>query len=87
MLCIGNVYIADSNNSRIRKVTISTGIIATIAGTGSHTFSGDSGPASSAALYYSTGVALDTSGRVITTIEPFHNVLFNTSIYRQRVHR
>jgi hypothetical protein len=56
------VYIADFNNNRVRKVTISTGIITTIAGTGSATFSGDNGQASSAALYNPVGLALDASG-------------------------
>ena len=60
---IGNVYIADTNNNRIRKVTVSTAIITTIAGTGSTTFSGDNGAATSATLYYPWGVTVDASGR------------------------
>ena len=59
---IGNVYIADRYSSRIRKVTVSTGIIATIAGSGTSSYSGDNGPATSAALYEPFGVALDASG-------------------------
>ena len=62
---IGNVYIADSSNHRIRKVTISTGIITLIAGTGSTTFSGDTGAATSATLNNPFGVALDASGRIL----------------------
>ena len=62
---IGNVYIADSYNSRIRKVTVSTGIISTIAGTGASSYSGDNGAATSATLYYPAGVALDASGRIL----------------------
>ena len=62
---IGNVYIADSSNHRIRKVTISTGIITLIAGTGSATYSGDNGAATSAALNFPLGVAVDTSGRIL----------------------
>jgi len=62
---IGNVYIADSGNHRIRKVTVSTGIISTIAGTGTSSHSGDEGAATSATLYQPTGVALDSSGRVL----------------------
>ena len=58
-----NVYIADTHNHRIRKVTISTGIITTIAGTGTGSYSGDNGPATSAALYHPTKVALDSAGR------------------------
>ena len=62
------MYIADGYNNRIRKVTVSTGIITTIAGTGIGTFSGDGGPATSATLYYPTGVALDTSGSMSLVI-------------------
>ena len=62
---IGNVYIADYLNNRIRKVTVSTGIISTIAGTGSYSYSGDNGAATSAELFYPTGVAVDASGRIL----------------------
>jgi hypothetical protein len=59
---IGNVYIADSKNHRIRKVTVSTGIITTIAGTGTSSLSGDNGQATSASLSEPNGVALDLLG-------------------------
>ena len=62
-LQLGSVYIADMYNNRIRKVTVSTGIITTIAGTGSTSYSGDDGPATSATLDYPYGVAVDSSGR------------------------
>ena len=42
---LGNVYIADTFNHRIRKVTVSTGIITTFAGTGTAGYSGDGGAA------------------------------------------
>ena len=58
----GNVYIADGGNHRIRKVTISTGIITTFAGTGTGSYGGDNGPATSATLYYPYGVAVDSAG-------------------------
>ena len=58
----GNVYIADTGNHRIRKVTISTGIITTFAGTGTASYSGDNGPATSATLNYPYGVAVDSAG-------------------------
>ena len=61
-LLLDNVYIADQSNNRIRKVTVSTGIITTIAGTGATTFSGDNGAATSAALYYPGGVKVDSTG-------------------------
>ena len=56
------MYIADKNNHRIRKVTVSTGIITTYAGTGTRSYSGDDGPATSAALNLPYGIALDSAG-------------------------
>ncbi len=67
ILIIGNVYIADSYNNRIRKVTISTGIITLIAGTGTTGFSGDNGAATSALLNNPFAVALDAAGKIIIT--------------------
>jgi sugar lactone lactonase YvrE len=57
---IGNLYIADTGHNRIRKVSPS-GIISTIAGTGSSGSNGDGGPATSAALAGPTGLALDVA--------------------------
>jgi uncharacterized protein (TIGR03437 family) len=58
----GNLYIADTYNSRIRKVT--NGAITTVAGNGTQSFSGDNGPATSAQLYGSHGVAAGPDGSV-----------------------
>ena len=60
----GNIYIADTNSNRIRLVTKSTGIITTVAGDGSISYSGDGGLATSAGLYYPYGVAVDASGNI-----------------------
>jgi sugar lactone lactonase YvrE len=59
----GNLYIADSENSRIREVA-TNGIITTVAGTNSSGFSGDGGPAANASLDYPGGVAVDSSGNL-----------------------
>ena len=98
---IGNVYIADYDNNRIRKVTVSTGVISTIAGTGAAAFSGDNGAATSATLNYPIGVALDASGRILYNC-PLHRYTVSSAMfdeiffylflifpvrYRQRVHR
>ncbi len=56
----GNLYIADSLNNRIRKV--SGGTIATIAGNGAFSYSGDGGQATSAQLFAPQAVAVDASG-------------------------
>ena len=55
------MYISDENN-RIRKVTASTGIIITVAGTGSTSYNGDNLLATSATLLSPSGITLDTSG-------------------------
>src|SRR6266480_1561147 len=60
----GNLYIADQNNHRIRKVDAATGIITTVAGNGSPAFAGDGGAATSASLNYPDRVALDASGNL-----------------------
>ena len=60
----GNLYIADTGNQRIRMVSAATGIITTIAGTGTAGFSGDRGLATSAEVYNPEGLAVDSSGNV-----------------------
>lgn len=58
----GNLYIADSANNVVRKV--SGGIISTVAGDGTGGYSGDTGPATSAELLSPGGVAVDSSGNI-----------------------
>lgn len=60
----GNLFIADYNNSRVRKVSNATGIITTIAGTGATGFSGDGGIATAAELFNPSGVAVNRQGDV-----------------------
>ncbi len=59
----GNIYIADMNNGRIRKVDTS-GIISTVAGNGTFGFSGDGGPATDASLNFPSDVSVDGSGLI-----------------------
>jgi len=58
-----NLFIADFDNLRIRKVSAS-GIITTVVGNGTQGFSGDGGPATSAELYHPTGAVVDVSGNL-----------------------
>src|ERR1700733_2883779 len=65
----GNIYIADRTNDRVRKVTISSGYISTVAGNGSSCSSptggcGDGSAATSANLTSPNSVALDSSGNI-----------------------
>ena len=60
----GNIYIADSNNYKVRKISRGAGIITTYAGTGISGSSGDGGQATSAQMTLSYGLALDRSGNL-----------------------
>ena len=59
----GNLFIADTNNNRIRKVTPG-GTITTVAGNGIRSFSGDGGPATSASISLVYEVAVDAAGNL-----------------------
>ncbi|MCH8266466.1 MAG: hypothetical protein IH846_03000, partial [Acidobacteria bacterium] len=59
----GSLYIADTVNQRVRKVS-STGTITTLAGNNLFKFSGDGGPATSASLNFPTSAALDALGNL-----------------------
>ena len=60
----GNLYIADRYNNMVRKVTASSGLMTTIAGSGSYNYNGDGIPAATAGMNYTTGVAVDAAGNV-----------------------
>ncbi|MCB0175461.1 MAG: hypothetical protein KDJ52_23600 [Anaerolineae bacterium] len=65
----GDLYIADANNNRIRKVVMATGVITTVAGSGptghaNGDFSGDGGLATEAALNYPSNVTVDKAGNL-----------------------
>ena len=60
----GNLFIADTGNHRIRRVDAASGIITTVAGNGTQTFSGDGGPATSAGLVEPFSVVVDAQGNL-----------------------
>ena len=60
----GNIYIADTGNNVIRKITVATGIIDTVAGDGTAGFKGDGGKATLAELSGPVGVTVDASGNI-----------------------
>jgi streptogramin lyase len=72
----GNVFIADWNNKRIRRVDAATGNITTVVGNGSYGFSGDGGPATSAVITRPMDLALDSAGN-----------LFFVDYYNHRIRR
>jgi sugar lactone lactonase YvrE len=60
---VGNLFIADFWNNRIRKVD-TNGIITTVAGIGTNSYSGDGGAATNTSLYNPIGVACDAYGNL-----------------------
>jgi sugar lactone lactonase YvrE len=60
----GNIYFCDDQNSRLRKITAATGIITTIAGTGTNGYNGDNIPAATAQLSSPSGVCVDAAGNI-----------------------
>jgi uncharacterized protein (TIGR03437 family) len=59
----GNIYVADGNNNRIRKIT-PQGIISTVVGSGKGGFLGDGGQATKAEIFHPNDVALDRQGNL-----------------------
>ena len=60
----GNLYIADTDNNRIRRVSAADGTITTIAGTGDSGYAGDGDPAVNALIGFPKAIAVDASGNV-----------------------
>ena len=61
---IGNLYITDAGNHRIRRVDHTSKYITTVAGTGVTPFNGDNIPAVNADLFTPTGIAIEPSGKM-----------------------
>ncbi|GHC32018.1 hypothetical protein GCM10010507_00190 [Streptomyces cinnamoneus] len=70
----GNLYIADSENHRVRRVDARTQTISTVAGNGNQEFSGDDGPAVDASLSGPRGIAVDAEGNLYIADTDHHRV-------------
>ena len=68
---VGNVLIADTDSSRVRKVD-SNGVITTVAGNGAWSYTGDGGPATTASFNLPYGITLDSSGDVFV-VDMYNN--------------
>ena len=71
---IGNVYIADTSNHRVRRVDVANGTVHTLAGGGQAGFGGDGGPAADALLHRPVAVATGPSGNVYIADAGNHRV-------------
>jgi sugar lactone lactonase YvrE len=76
----GRLYIADTDNHRVRVVDLTTGVISTFAGNGQAAFAGDGGPPEAASFSRPFGVAFDREGSLYVT-DTFNNRI------RKVVHR
>lgn len=72
----GNIYVSDFNNNKIRKITVSTGTISTIAGTGVFGYSGDGGAATAAQLANPKGIFVDKFNNVFIADELNNRIRF-----------
>jgi sugar lactone lactonase YvrE len=70
----GNVFYADLELHRVRRVDASSGIVTTVAGDGRAGYDGDGGPATSAALNAPHGVALDAAGQLYFADSDNHRI-------------
>jgi Bacterial Ig-like domain (group 3)/NHL repeat len=64
---LGDVFIADTGNNRVREIVAATGDIITVAGTGASGYTGDNGPATTAELDAPPRVAIDSAGDLFVT--------------------
>lgn len=71
---IGNIYIADTSNCRIRKIDAVTGFISTFAGTGNCNLSGDGGLATNARINNPRGLAFDAAGNLYIADRSNHRI-------------
>ncbi len=69
-----NLYLADTHNHRIRRIDAATGIITTIAGTGTPGYSGDSAAATDASLALPHSLTLDAAGNLYLADTANHRI-------------
>lgn len=70
----GRLYIADTDNHRVRAVDLATGIITTVAGNGDAKYGGDGGLATEASLWRPWGIAFDGKGDLYIA-DTFNNLI------------
>jgi len=76
-----NIFIADAQNNRVRKVDAKTGIITTIAGDGTLLNSGDGGKATNAKLSNPSDIAFDIAGNIyIACANAIRKITISTGI-------
>ena len=85
-ICIdaaNNIYFVDRGNDRIRKITATTGIITTIAGTITTGYTGDGGPATDAQLHAPVAICVNPAGDVYFSDQNPNYPNYDNSIIRK----
>ena len=80
---VGNLYIADHFNNRIRKITASTGVISTVAGTGAMAYTGDLGMADTARLNGPIAICMNPAGDIFFSDQEPDCPNFDFSVMRK----
>jgi sugar lactone lactonase YvrE len=70
----GRLYVADTENDRVRRIDFQQGLVETVAGTGTHGAGGDGGPAIAAELYHPRDVEISPDGRLFIADTENHKV-------------
>ncbi len=70
----GDLFLSDTHNHRIRKISATTGLITTVAGTGSPGFSGDGNSATAATLALPHGLSIDSAGDIFIADNANHRI-------------
>jgi sugar lactone lactonase YvrE len=71
---LGNVYVADEEAQRVRRIDVRSGVVSTVAGNGGRGFSGDGGPATRAELDHPQGIAFDRQGCLLIADSGNHRI-------------
>ena len=71
---VGDLFITDGNNARVRELVEATGDIVTVAGDGTQGYSGDGGPATAAELNFTNSVAIDSAGDLFLSDAGNHRI-------------
>ena len=82
---IGNIYIADKYNHRVRMISAITGNISTVAGNSAGGYAGMGGPAGAATLFYPNAMFVDASGSYYFT-DWFNDASFKVEASTHHIH-
>lgn len=81
----GNIYIADKNNHRVRKIDATTGDISTYVGNGTYGYTGMGGDAALASIKYPSALYFDHDGNLFVN-DNFNDIVFKINGSTHMIH-